>query len=148
MNGKGSKPRPTNYKQYSNNYDVIFSKGDKKKMNWKDLAPDIFRQRIIIEGTLHKPFLAEDMTRYCNEITEVLKMTAVTAPVCNYDPDYGWCAYTHWKESGMHIYGWDDRKPPFFSIDIYTCKAFDPQHAINYSKEFFGENLIDLAWRE
>ena len=115
---------------------------------WKDLAPDICRQRIIIEGTLHNPFSAEDMTRYCHEITKVLKMTAVTSPVCNYDPDYGWCAYTQWKESGMHIYAWDDRKPPFFSIDIYTCTAFDPQHAINYSKEFFGENLIDLAWRE
>ena len=93
--------------------------------NYKDLAPDICRQRIVIEGTLHNPFMAEDMDRYCREMTQVLKMTEATAPFCNYDPDYGWCAYMHWKESGLHIYSWDDRYPPFFSIDIYTCRKFD-----------------------
>ena len=117
-------------------------------MKWKDLAPDICRQRIIVEGILNNPFKAEDMTRYCSEITSVLDMTAVTAPSCNYDPMYGWCAYMHWKESGLHVYAWDDRKPPFFSIDIYTCKEFDPQHVINYTREFFGDNLIDLSWKE
>ena len=117
-------------------------------MSWKDLAPDICRQRIVIEGTLHNPFTAEGMTTYCNEVTRVLNMAPVTAPVCNYDPDYGWCAYMHWKESGMHIYGWDDRKPPFFSIDIYTCKKFDPMDAVRYTKEFFGENLIQVEWKE
>jgi|TARA_R110000765_G_scaffold331347_2_gene422125 S-adenosylmethionine decarboxylase len=54
----------------------------------------------------------------------------------------------HWKESGMHIYGWDDRKPPFFSIDIYTCKKFDPMDAVRYTEEFFGENLIQVEWKE
>jgi S-adenosylmethionine decarboxylase len=114
---------------------------------YEDLAPDIFRQRMIVEGTLHNPFKAEDMTRYCHEITEVLNMTAVTSPVCNHDPNYGWCAYTHWKESGMHIYAWDDRKPPFFSIDIYTCKPFEDSHVINYTTEFFGDNLIKLSYK-
>lgn len=117
-------------------------------MSWKELAPDIYRQRIVIEGTLHNPFTAEQMTKYCNEVTHVLNMTAVTAPVCNYDPDYGWCAYTHWKESGMHIYAWDDRNPPFFSIDIYTCKKFKPKDAIRYTEDFFGDNLIEIAWKE
>ena len=32
-----------------------------------------------------------------------------------------------------------DRKPPFFSVDGYTCRAFDPQTPINYTKEFFGD---------
>ena len=117
-------------------------------MSWQDLAPDICRQRLVIEGTLHNVFLPEDMTRYCNEITEVLNMTLVTSPVCNHDPHYGWCAYTHWKESGMHIYGWDNRSPKFFSIDIYTCKEFDPMDAIRYTEEFFGDNLIKLSYRE
>ena len=38
--------------------------------------------------------------------------------------------------------------PMFFSIDIYTCKSFDPEHVINYTKEFFGDNLIDITWKE
>ena len=121
---------------------------DPDEPSWIDLASDIFRQRLVIEGILHLPFHPEDMTVYCQEITTVLDMTQVTTPVCNYDPDYGWCAYTHWKESGMHIYSWDDRKPPFFSVDIYTCKPFEAEHAINYTREFFDDNLIKLVWKE
>ena len=116
--------------------------------NWKDLAPDIVRQRLVVEGTLHNVFLPENMTTYCKEITEVLKMTYIGPPICNYEPEYGWCAYMHWKESGMHIYSWDNRIPKFFSIDIYTCRAFDPADALAYTEEFFGDNLIKISWRE
>lgn len=119
--------------------------------DWVDLAPDIVRQRIVIEGTLWNAFSAEKMNQYCREMTKVLNMTEVTAPFCNYDPEYGWCAYVHWKESGMHVYAWDDRdgnKPPFFSVDIYTCKVFDPKHAVDYTKQFFGEDLISIAWKD
>jgi S-adenosylmethionine decarboxylase len=121
---------------------------DPDESSWVDLASDIFRQRLVIEGTLRSPFCPEDMTVYCQEITTVLNMTHITTPICNYDPDYGWCAYTHWKESGMHIYSWDDHKPSFFSVDIYTCKPFEVKHAINYTREFFDDNLIKLVWKE
>ena len=103
---------------------------------------------MVVEGTLHAPFQPEDMTRYCEGITKTLNMTPVTAPVCNFDKDYGWCAYMHWKESGMHVYGWDDREPPFFSIDIYTCKKFECSDVVSYTEDFFGESLIELAWKE
>ena len=116
--------------------------------NFTDLAPDICRQRLVVEGTLHNVFLPEHMTIYCQEITRVLKMTSVTAPICNHAPEYGWCTYMHWKESGMHIYSWDNRNPSFFSVDIYTCKFFNPLSVINYTKEFFGDNLIKLVWKE
>ena len=117
-------------------------------MSWEDLAPDICRQRLVIEGTLNNVFLLEGMSQYCNQISKVLNMTTVTTPVCNYNEKYGWCAYMHWIESGMHIYGWDDRTPKFFSIDIYTCKKFDVMDAVNFTKKFFGDNLINIAWRE
>lgn len=115
---------------------------------WADLAPDICRQRLVIEGTLHNIFLPEEMTRYCHEIAKVLDMTEVTSPVCNYEPSYGWCAYTHWKESGMHVYAWDNRTPKFFSVDIYTCKSFEPMHAVNYTEQFFEDNLINIVWKD
>ena len=53
-----------------------------------------------------------------------------------------------WKESGMHIYAWDDRKPCFFSVDIYTCRAFDFQAPVDYTKQFFGDDLIEVVWKE
>ena len=115
----------------------------------KDLAPDIIRQRMVIEGTLFPPasFGGEEMTRYCNEISSALKMIPVTAPVFNYDDNYGWCAYIHWKDSGMHIYSWDHRIPPFFSSDIYTCKAFLEEDVVEFTSSFFGAKLIELTWK-
>ena len=122
--------------------------GPRGTQGWEDLAPDIFRQRMIIEGTLHNIFLPEDMTLYAKEMSKVLNMELLTSPVLNHEPDYGWCAFVHWKESGMHIYSWDDRKPPFFSADIYTCKTFNPDHVVAFTQEFFGENLIKLTWKD
>ena len=122
--------------------------GPRGTQGWEDLAPDIFRQRMIIEGTLHNIFLPEDMTRYAKEISEVLNMEPITSPVLNHEPAYGWCAFVHWKESGMHIYTWDNRVPRFFSVDIYTCKKFRCLDAIAYTTDFFGDNLIKLTWRE
>jgi S-adenosylmethionine decarboxylase len=119
-----------------------------KNNEWEDLAPDIVRQRLVIEGTLHNVFLPEQMTQYAKEISKVLNMELITSPILNYEPTYGWCAFVHWKESGMHIYSWDNRVPKFFSVDLYTCKEFDPQHAINYTEEFFGDGLIKLVWKE
>ena len=49
-------------------------------MSWEDLAPDICRQRIIIEGILHNPFQAEEMHYYMRGMTKALKMTEATAP--------------------------------------------------------------------
>jgi len=115
---------------------------------YTDLAPNITRQRLIIEGTLKSPFSGKKMSKYCEGMTEVLKMTAVTAPTCNYDSDYGWCAYMHWKESGIHIYAWDEHEPPFFSVDIYTCRSFEPKSPVEYTREFFGKNLISITWKE
>lgn len=116
--------------------------------DWIDLAPDIVRQRLIVEGTLHNIFQPEEITEYAKEMSSVLNMELVTSPVLNYEPKYGWCAFVHWKESGMHIYTWDDRIPKFFSVDIYTCKTFDPMDAIRYTEEFLGDNLIKLTWKE
>jgi len=115
----------------------------------KDLAPDITRQRMVVEGILQPPatFGGEEMTRYCKDITKELNMTAVSSPVCSYDDAYGWCAYMHWKESGIHIYSWDHRIPSFFSIDIYTCKSFHEKDVVEFTSCFFGKKLLELEWK-
>ena len=111
----------------------------------KDLAPDILRQRMVVEGTLKQSFGPLEMIGYCTGVTDVLDMTPVSTPICSHDEKYGWCAYMHWKESGIHIYSWESRKPPFFSIDIYTCKSFEEESVIKFTKDFFGNNLIELS---
>tara|TARA_Y100000593_G_scaffold49908_1_gene94055 strand:+ start:16942 stop:17295 length:354 start_codon:yes stop_codon:yes gene_type:complete len=116
-------------------------------MSWKDLAPEICRQRMVVEGTLHNSFSPEDQKRYCEEISKVLDMTPVSEPKTDFAEKYGWCCFMHWKESGMHIYSWDHRNPKFFSIDIYTCKSFNSEDVLRYTEEFFGEDLIEVTWK-
>ena len=120
---------------------------NKKRPNkTRDLAPDILRQRMVVEGTLKQPFGPLEMIGYCTEITDMLNMTKVSAPICSYDEMYGWCAYMHWKESGIHIYSWEKHIPPFFSIDIYTCKFFLEEDVVEFTEKFFDHELIDLTW--
>ena len=114
----------------------------------KDLAPNIYRQRLVMEFTLREKFDSELLVKYSEKLTTKLGMTLVSSPILTYAPDYGWSVYVHWKESGMHIYTWDHRKPIFISVDLYTCKKFEINDALSYTKEFFGENLIELVWKE
>jgi len=116
--------------------------------NWKELAPDIHRQRLVIEGNLTDSFESQDMYFYASKLTKVLNMEPVTTPILNYAPEYGWCCFLHWKESGMHIYAWDGRDPKFFSVDIYTCKPFEASVAVEFTREFFGDRLLDVVWKE
>jgi len=118
------------------------------KPRFVDLAPDIVRQRMILEGTLHNPFESEGMVRYCKDISKVLDMTPIGEPITDFAEKYGWCAYMHWKESGMHIYSWNLRDPKFFSIDIYTCKVFKRMDVVTYTTDFFQEDLIKMSWKE
>ena len=113
-----------------------------------DLAPTIIRKRLVIEGISEEPFSKEGMDRYMNELSKLMDMTIVSKPTFNFDIKYGLSSYMCWKESGMHIYTWDNRSPRFFSVDIYTCKEFNPEHALEYTEEFFGDNLIKLTSRE
>ena len=123
-------------------------KGESGQPGWVDLAPEIRRQRVIVEGTLHNAFNPVDMVRYCHEVSIVLDMTPVSKPKTDFAEEYGQCCFMHWKESGMHIYSWDNIKPKFFSIDIYTCKTFDPWDVVRYTEEFFEDNLIKITWKE
>ena len=71
--------------------------------NWTNLAPEICRQRMIIEGTLHNPFPPKNMERYCKEVSKVLDMTPVATPHLSFEEKYGWCCFMHWKVSNYYI---------------------------------------------
>ena len=47
----------------------------------------------------------------------------------------------HWETSGAHFYAWD-RPRLFFSVDVYTCKAFDPRAAVDFTAEFLDADEI------
>ena len=106
----------------------------------RDLAPHIHRQRLVIEGTPAAAITAAEITEYLSKLSVELDMVKILAPVMHQSDLYGWAGWIHWETSGAHFYAWDD--PRFFSVDIYTCKAFDPDQVVAFTEEFFGATKI------
>ncbi len=103
----------------------------------RDLAPMIHRQRLVVEGTVTTSIDAETIVRYLRELGQVTEMEVLTEPVTHQSPMYGWAGWVHWETSGAHFYAWD-APHRFFSVDVYTCKAFDADEVTAFTSEFFG----------
>jgi S-adenosylmethionine decarboxylase len=91
---------------------------------------------LIIEGTCLAPITDVDIRRYLRALSDVTGMTVLSEPVTHRSDRYGWAGWIHWETSGAHFYGWELPRL-FFSVDIYTCKVFDPNAAIEFTREFF-----------
>jgi hypothetical protein len=108
----------------------------------KDLAPTIYRQRLVIEGCPHQPIDDETIKRYLSELSEAVGMVQLITPVTHKSPQFGWAGWIHWETSGAHFYAWE-QPILFFSVDLYTCKPFDPKAAVAFTKEFFGVDTLE-----
>ena len=107
----------------------------------KDLAPNIYRQRLVVEGICEKMITDNQIKEYLSKLSDVLNMNTLTEPVTHKSDKYGWAGWIHWDSSCCHFYAWD--KPfPFFSADIYTCKEFDIETAVKFTIEFFDTREI------
>ncbi|MBP7820820.1 S-adenosylmethionine decarboxylase [Candidatus Saccharibacteria bacterium] len=103
---------------------------------FKDLAPMICRQRLVIEGYPKSAISDKQIEDYLSKMSDLLNMKTVLNPVTHNSDKYGWAGWIHWETSGAHFYAWE-RPVLFFSVDIYTCKAFDPKKAAKFTKEYF-----------
>ena len=111
----------------------------------RDLAPDIHRQRLVVEGLCRVPIDAATIRDYLAKLSETIDMVTLTDPVTHKSPMYGWAGWIHWETSGAHFYAWETPRL-FFSVDIYACKAFVPADVVAYTQEFF--NAHDMVWKE
>ena len=110
-----------------------------------DLAPDIHRQRLVIEGNVTQRISAAKIKRYLTGLSHVTDMVPLMTPMTHRSDLYGWAGWIHWETSGAHFYGWDVPRL-FFSVDIYTCKAFSAQRAVEFTRDYF--NATRLEYRE
>ncbi|HXX89296.1 MAG TPA: S-adenosylmethionine decarboxylase [Acidimicrobiales bacterium] len=106
----------------------------------EDLAPGIFRQRLVIEGICPYPVDDDQIRRYLRDLSALCGMRLLLEPVTHRSQRYGWAGWVHWETSGAHFYAWDD--PIFFSVDIYTCKPFDIERAVLFTQTFFAAHKI------
>jgi S-adenosylmethionine decarboxylase len=111
----------------------------------RDLAPDIYRQRLVIEGLVTGPIDAATIRAYLWELSGVIDMVTLLEPVTHRSPTYGWAGWIHWETSGAHFYAWEQPRH-FFSVDIYTCKQFSAQTAVDFTSDFF--DAMEVSFRE
>jgi len=114
-------------------------------MNWKNLAPNLVRQRLIIEGTTEKIVEPEQIKIYLDELAKVTKMEKLSGPYAYSAHDMGYGGWIHWKTSGVAFYSYPTT-PALFTVDCYTCKPFLVEEAVEFTKKFF--NTIELVWQE
>jgi hypothetical protein len=106
-----------------------------KPDDWRDLAPEIVRQRLVMEGIPARPIDEEQIRRYLSALSREVDMVQLLEPVTHRSDLYGWAGWIHWETSGAHFYAWEQPRL-FFSVDVYTCKAFDVDTAVSFTREF------------
>jgi hypothetical protein len=107
----------------------------------KSIAPDIYRQRLLIEGYFEIKMSRETVEQYLLGLVAHLGLRTYGEPVV-FSPagsgkieNEGFDAFIPLVDSGISAYIWTSQR--FFSVLIYTCKAFDEAAAIEFTTQFF-----------
>ncbi len=114
----------------------------------KNIAPNIKRQRLLIEGFYKNLQINEEVIRkYFSVITSNLNLKVYGEPII-FSPEnmgkpenQGYDAFVPLIDSGISLYVWTNSN--FISLIIYTCKDFSENIAISSTIEFF--NLIEYT---
>jgi S-adenosylmethionine decarboxylase len=101
-----------------------------------DLAPEILRRRVVVEGTCARPIDADAIVQYLTGLSDVCDMSVLLPPVTHRSDRYGWAGWVHWEASGAHFYAWEQPRL-FFSVDVYACAPFDADAVAAYTRSFF-----------
>ncbi len=110
-------------------------------MKWKNLAPKLVRQRLIIEGTTKNIVEPEQIRSYLVELAKVTGMEIISGPYVYSAHELGYGGWVHWKTSGSHFYSYPT-KLPLFTVDIYTCKPFSINIAVDFAKKYLKAKEI------
>jgi S-adenosylmethionine decarboxylase len=124
----------------------LFGTGDRQPLpgkadQWHDLAPEILRQRLVIEGVPARPVDDVLIRSYLSELSRAVDMVQLLEPVTHRSDLYGWAGWIHWETSGAHFYAWEQPRL-FFSVDVYTCKTFDVDTAVSFTRDFLSAGSI------
>jgi len=107
----------------------------------KDLAPNITRQRLCIEGFYKIEVNENVIKKYFEAITKELGLRTYGNPIIHSpsgegkEINQGYDAFVPLIDSGIYVGAWTNQK--FFSTVIFTCKKFDEKKAIEVTKKFW-----------
>ena len=115
----------------------------------RDLAPEITRIRLLIEGHYSGEMDEARVVRYLFSVAEELGLKVYGHPTIHSpagkgsEQNQGFDAFIPLIDSGICVYIWSQRQ--FFSTLIYSCKSFDADVACRFSREYFGSPEIEFA---
>ena len=109
--------------------------------DWRDLAPEIVRQRLVIEGIPARPVDDGQIRAYLSALSREVDMVQLIGPVTHRSDLDGWAGWIHGETSGAHFSAWE-RPRLFFSVDVYTCKAFDVETAVAFTRDCFRADPV------
>lgn len=114
-------------------------------MIWKDLAPALIRQRIIIEWISKEIIKPNEISEFLDLFAEHVWMEKVSGPFVYSAHEMWYGGRIHRKSSWWVFYSYPTN-PPLFTLDAYTCKPFNPAQAALFTKKHF--NAIELVRKE
>jgi len=110
---------------------------------YRDLAPGIVRQRLLVEGYWSVSLDGEGVRSLLLDLTAHLDLRTYGEPVVfapatgmGRDENAGWDAFVPLIDSGIAGYFWAGAR--FFSIVLYTCKRFDATAAADFLRDRLG----------
>ena len=113
----------------------------------RDLAPNIIRQRILIEGYYSVEVDQDVIRAFFGHITARLGLRTYDVPIV-FAPggqgraeNQGYDAFVPLIDSGISLYVWTG--PKFLSVVAFTCKPFDAEAAVEAAREFFAMSSLD-----
>jgi len=114
----------------------------------KNLAPDIMRQRLLIEGFYTIKASRKVIEDYYKTITSELGLRTYGDPIIfspakgvGKEVNQGYDCFVPLIDSGIPLYIWSNAK--FISLIIYTCKSFDERKAVQVTKDFWKIKEIE-----
>ena len=113
----------------------------------KNLAPEITRQRLLIEGKFSVDLDQDRIEAYLSGIAQHLELRTYGSPTIHAtggagkSDNEGYDAFIPLIDSGISLYVWSNKK--FFATLLFTCKEFDVEDAVSYTREFFQAKEIE-----
>jgi hypothetical protein len=107
----------------------------------KDLAPDIVRQRLLIEGLYSRHIDQTAVETYLIGVAAHLGLRTYGRPIVHAPggdgkpENEGFDAFIPLIDSGISLYVWSQKR--FFATVLFTCKRFDVSGALQYTRDFF-----------
>ncbi|PJE51077.1 MAG: hypothetical protein COV29_02270 [Candidatus Yanofskybacteria bacterium CG10_big_fil_rev_8_21_14_0_10_36_16] len=112
----------------------------------KNIAPDIMRQRLLVEAKYTIDVSEETVKDFLFALTKELKLRVYGDPIVHTADGHGkiensgYDAFIPLIDSGIYIGVWTRQK--FLSSVIYTCTSFSPDDAVEFIKKYFKTTEI------